>query len=108
LFAAAASGLGVSCTREPSVEGEAIAAPAPVRRHPPNKCTLFAAPATSTRRRDLPRSVWRQEIRQAYDFLRNSKLAIDLSAVRRPSPAYYEDGAPEELAPADFGPRAPR
>jgi tetratricopeptide (TPR) repeat protein len=50
----------------------------------------------------FPRSAWRPELRQAYDFLRNSKLTIDyppFEAVAR----YYEDGAPESLALPDFG-----
>jgi tetratricopeptide (TPR) repeat protein len=50
----------------------------------------------------FPRTVWRQELRQAYDFLRGSTLTIDyppFEAVAR----YYEDGAPEQLALPDLG-----
>src|SRR5579872_5652764 len=46
----------------------------------------------------FPRAAWRREIKQAYDFLRDSPLSLEfppLEAVAR----YYEKRAPEELPP---------
>src|SRR6266568_6106639 len=95
LLAAAGVGFGISCTREPSVEGEAIAAPGPVAAASAEQVHAFCGACHQYPSPDVfPRSVWRQEIRQAYDFLRNSKLTIDyppFEAVAR----YYEDRAPE-------------
>jgi tetratricopeptide (TPR) repeat protein len=49
----------------------------------------------------FPRSVWRPELRQAYDFLRESSLTAEyppFEAVAR----YYEEHAPEDLALPDL------
>jgi hypothetical protein len=55
----------------------------------------------------FPRAAWRREVKQAYDFLRDSPLRLDyppLESVAR----YYESRAPDELPPlahpADAGP----
>ncbi len=53
----------------------------------------------------VPRSEWRRELRQAYDFFRDSRLQTDyppLEAVAQ----YYESRAPEALPPADIPPDA--
>jgi hypothetical protein len=44
----------------------------------------------------FPRSAWRREVKQAYDFFRNSKLAIDFPSQESVA-LYYERRAPAEL-----------
>ncbi len=44
----------------------------------------------------FPRSVWRREIKQAYDFFRNSKLTVDFPSQESVA-LYYERKAPAEL-----------
>jgi hypothetical protein len=44
----------------------------------------------------FPRSVWRREIKQAFDFFRNSKLQIDCPSQESVA-LYYERRAPEAL-----------
>jgi hypothetical protein len=44
----------------------------------------------------FPRSAWRREIKQAYDFFRNSDLQIDFPSQESVA-LYYESRAPEEL-----------
>jgi hypothetical protein len=44
----------------------------------------------------FPRSAWRREVKQAYDFFRNSSLAIDFPSQESVA-LYYERRAPEEL-----------
>jgi hypothetical protein len=45
----------------------------------------------------VPRSVWREEIRQAYDFYRNSRLQVEAPSFESVA-LYYENRAPEALA----------
>jgi hypothetical protein len=44
----------------------------------------------------FPRHAWRREIKQAYDFFRDSKLQIDFPSQESVA-LYYENRAPEEL-----------
>src|SRR5262245_20881242 len=93
--------LGISCSREPAVEAEPVvtsAAPASAEQVHAFCGACHKYPAADI----FPRSVWREEIRQAYDFLRTSTQTIDyppFESVAR----YYEDGAPETLPLPDFG-----
>src|SRR5262249_11137326 len=82
---------------------------APREAAPPEQATAKASEATSEQVHQLcgachayppadsfPRASWRREVRQGYDFLRDSALAIDypsLESVVR----YYERRAPVEL-----------
>src|SRR5437016_4325756 len=44
----------------------------------------------------FPRSAWRQQIKQGYDFFRDSDLALDHPSIESVA-AYYENRAPLEL-----------
>ncbi len=48
----------------------------------------------------MPRSAWRKEVKQGYDFLRKSKLAGDYPSFESVV-AYYESHAPEKLPPIE-------
>src|SRR5450755_1698366 len=50
----------------------------------------------------FPRSAWRKQVRQAYDFFRDSPLKMDYPSIESIA-AYYENRAPEELPPLDKG-----
>jgi tetratricopeptide (TPR) repeat protein len=54
----------------------------------------------------FPRSVWRREVKQAYDFLRNSTLPIDFPSQESVA-LYYEQHAPAELPSVQPGPPVP-
>lgn len=60
-------------------------------------CHLFPEPAS------MPRHSWREEVKQAYDFLRDSTLSADYPPLESVV-AYYEERAPEALAPLDASP----
>lgn len=47
----------------------------------------------------LPRAVWRKEVRQAYDFFRQSPLTVDFPPLESVA-LYYEKRAPHDLPPA--------
>ena len=53
-------------------------------------CHAYPPPET------MPRSAWRKEVKQGYDFLRNSALAGDFPALESVV-LYYEERAPEQL-----------
>src|SRR5262245_45211168 len=105
VIAVAGVALGMSCTRERAADTEPVVAPTPVAAAPAEQVHAFCGACHKYPSPDIfPRSVWRQEIRQAYDFMRGSTLTIDyppFEAVAR----YYEDGAPERLAQPDLGAR---
>ena len=50
----------------------------------------------------FPRSAWRKQVRQAYDFFRDSPLKMDHPSIESIA-GYYENRAPEELPPLDKG-----
>src|SRR5262245_13410520 len=90
---AAYSRLAPSPTADPPV---AVVAPPPPEATPEEvhrlcaSCHAYPPPTT------FPRSSWRKEVKQAYDFLRDSPLHLpypSLESVVR----YYESRAPEEL-----------
>jgi hypothetical protein len=66
------------------------ASPAQVRRFCGMACHAYPPAET------FPRSAWRREVKQAYDFFRNSKLAIDFPSQESVA-LYYESRAPVEL-----------
>ncbi|HZV04844.1 MAG TPA: VCBS repeat-containing protein [Gemmataceae bacterium] len=66
------------------------ASPAQVRRFCGMACHGYPPAET------FPRSAWRREVKQAYDFFRNSKLAIDFPSQESVA-LYYESRAPVEL-----------
>jgi hypothetical protein len=47
----------------------------------------------------FPKSAWRREVKQAYEFLRNSSLRLDYPPLESVA-LYYENRAPDALAPA--------
>src|SRR5262249_49741559 len=53
-------------------------------------CHAYPPPET------MPRSAWRKEVKQGYDFLRNSSLTGDFPALENVV-LYYEQRAPEQL-----------
>ena len=55
-------------------------------------CHLYAPPDT------FPRAYWREEVRQAYDFFRESKYRIDAPDMERVV-AYYEKPPPSSYRP---------
>jgi hypothetical protein len=94
----------------PSEDGEPAAPGAPppspqeasaaeVRQFCGAACHAYPPPET------FPRSAWRQEVRQAYDFFRDSDLPADYPPQESVA-LYYERRAPLEL-PALAAPRAP-
>jgi tetratricopeptide (TPR) repeat protein len=62
-------------------------------------CHAFPPPES------MPRSAWRKEVKQGYDFLRESALSGEYPAFERVV-RYYESRAPERLPPADPPPPA--
>src|SRR5205085_165710 len=46
----------------------------------------------------FPKSAWRQEVKQGYEFLANSSLRLDYPSLESVA-LYYENRAPEALAP---------
>jgi hypothetical protein len=50
----------------------------------------------------FPRSAWRKQVRQAYDFFRDSSVHLDHPPIESVA-AWYESRAPEELPPLDRG-----
>ncbi len=61
-----------------------------VRQFCGKACHAFPPPET------FPRSAWRREIKQAYDFFRDSGLQMDFPSQESVA-LYYENRAPEEL-----------
>jgi hypothetical protein len=54
-------------------------------------CHAYPTPAI------FPRAVWRREVRQAYDFLHDSFLPLEIPSLESVA-QYYENRAPKELA----------
>lgn len=54
-------------------------------------CHAYPPPET------FPKDAWRREVKQAYDFLRDSKLRLDFPSLESVA-LYYENRAPEQLA----------
>src|SRR5262245_51933713 len=57
-------------------------------------CHAYPPPET------FPRSAWRKEVRQAYDFFRDSTLQMEAPSLEGVA-LYYERRAPEALAPLE-------
>ncbi len=51
----------------------------------------------------FPKSAWRMQVRQGYDFFRNSKLQVDFPPLESVA-LYYEKWAPQELPPIEQAP----
>jgi hypothetical protein len=81
---------GDSRALAPAPEAPREASPAQVRQFCGTACHAYPPPET------FPRAAWRREVKQAYDFFRQSNLQVDFPSQESVA-LYYEHRAPEDL-----------
>jgi hypothetical protein len=94
----ALAGLGYFLLTRPSAAAEEPLPPAPPEARSEQVHAFCGACHAYPPADIVPRSAWRKELRQAYDFFRASRLRMDYPPLEGVA-QYYESRAPEEMPP---------